>query len=106
MAHKMMSHQKTKLITNEGEKMKITLKENNLFDRINTLTEEESNKIILKLADLQYKYKEGIHLVATPSDLFTDVLAVINVQKSEIRKWKEKYEDLRESYNEILEQND
>ena len=81
-------------------------KESNLLDRINTLTEEDSRKIILKLGDLQYKYKDGIHLVATPSDLFTDLLALINVQESQIRQWKEKYEDLRESFNEILEEND
>ena len=84
----------------------MTLKENNLFDRINTLTEEDSRKIILKLSDLQYKYKDGIHLVATPSDLFTDLLALVNVQKSEIRQWKEKYEDLREAFNIRLEQDE
>jgi hypothetical protein len=75
-----------------------------LPDQIFGLKEEQINKIILKLAELQYKSKDGFQLVATPSNLFTDVLAIINIQKAEIIKWKEKYEDLREAFNEALEQ--
>jgi hypothetical protein len=77
-----------------------------LTDQISGLKEDQISKIILNLADLQHKYKDGIHLVATPSDLFTDALAVINIQGAEILKWKEKYEDLREAFNQRLEQDE